>query len=79
MSEDKENEMSTRNKINTLINNIQYKLNKRAAYNLNNQNKGNIDINVFQSFGPTGMPIDKDIINSKNFKRNKNSISRYKY
>ena len=66
MSDDKENEMSTKYKINTLINNIQYKLNKRSAYNLNNPNKGNIDMNLFQSFGPTGI-IDNSI-NTKNLK-----------
>ena len=66
MSDDKENEMSTKYKINTLINNIQYKLNKRSAYNFNNPNKGNIDMNLFQSFGPTGI-IDNSI-NTKNLK-----------
>ena len=57
--------MSTKNKINSLINDIQYKLNKRTGYNMYNQNKGNIDLNVFQSFG---MPIDQNPAYSKDLK-----------
>ena len=53
MYEEQENEISTRTKINTLINDIQNKINKRSLYNFNNQNNGNIDLNLFQSFGGT--------------------------
>ena len=70
MTESKENEMSTKSKINTLINDIQNKLNKRAGYRLNNPNRGNIDINTFQSFGPAGIPLNQEGLNSKEYKLN---------
>ena len=58
--EKKANEMSTKNKINSLINDIQYRLNKRSGLAMYNQNKASIDLNVFQSFGPAGMPRDQN-------------------
>ena len=66
--EKKGNEMSTKNKINNLINDIQYRLNKRSGLSMYNQNKGNIDLNVFQSFGPAGIPIDQNLAYSKDLK-----------
>ena len=66
MMEEQESIMSTRTKINTLINDIQNKLNKRVGYNLNYSNKRDIDLNVFKSFG-TGIPVDQNEINSKDF------------
>ena len=62
MLEEPDIEMSTKAKIDTLINNIQNKLNKRVKYNINNPNKGNIDLNIFQSFGGG---IDQENINPK--------------
>ena len=58
--EKKANEMSTKNKINSLINDIQYRLNKRSGLAMYNQNKASIDLNVFQSFGQAGMPRDQN-------------------
>jgi hypothetical protein len=66
--EKKGNEMSTKNKINNLINDIQYRLNKRSGLSIYNQNKANIDLNVFQSFGPAGIPIDQNLAYSKDLK-----------
>ena len=63
MSEEAEDEMTTKEKIDTLINNIQNRLNKRVRYN--NPNKGNVDLNIFQSFGGAGINIDPENINSK--------------
>ena len=64
-----ENELSTRSKINNLINSIQNKLSKRPAYYPSKQ-RGNIDINTFQSFGAQGMPISQESINTKVLKNN---------
>ena len=64
MYEEQENEISTRTKISTLINDIQNRLNKRSLYNFNNQNNGNIDLNLFQSFGGTKVSEEQ-----KNFKQ----------
>ena len=66
--EKKANEMSTKNKINSLINDIQYRLNKRSGLNLYNQNKASIDLNVFQSFGAAGIPLDQNPAYSKDLK-----------
>ena len=66
--EKKGNEMNTKNKINNLINDIQYRLNNRSGLYIYNQNKGNIDLNVFQSFGPSGIPIDQNLAYSKDLK-----------
>ena len=66
--EKKANEISTKNKINSLINDIQYRLNKRSGLNIYNQNKGSIDLNVFQSFGQAGIPIDQNLAYSKDLK-----------
>ena len=65
--EEQEKEMSTKNKINNLINSMQNKLNKRLGNFQVNQRR-NIDINTFQSFGPAGMP--QDSTNQKNYKNN---------
>ena len=59
--------MSTRNKINTLINNIQNKINQRG-YKLKSQNNGNIDINTFHTFGTTKIPKKQEILNSQKIK-----------
>jgi chromosome segregation ATPase len=64
---EEQKEMSTKNKINNLINSIQNKLNKRVGNFQVNQRR-NIDINTFQSFGPPGMP--QDSTNQKNYKNN---------
>ena len=66
MLENQEND--TKYQINTLINNIQNKINKRTGYNLNNQNLGNIDINTFQSFGPAGIQKNSEFFNSQKLK-----------
>ena len=68
MLENQENDMSTRNKINTLINNIQNKINKRAGYNLNNPTKANIDINTYQAFGTSKIPKKQENLNSQKLK-----------
>ena len=70
MKEEKQgNDMSTKTKINNLINDIQYRLNKRKGFNIyNSQNKGNIDLNIFQSFGPAGISIDQSPAYSKDLK-----------
>ncbi len=68
MEEEQESVMSTRTKINYLLDNIQSRLNKRAMYNKAVQNKGNIDIDVFQSFGSSQIPKDQNMMNSNNFK-----------
>ena len=61
-------ENDTKYKINTIINSIQNKINKRAGYNLNNQNAGSIDINTFQSFGAGGMQKNSEFLNSQRLK-----------
>ena len=68
MLENQENDMSTRNKINTLINNIQNKINKRAGYNLNNPTKANIDINTYHAFGTSKIPKKQENLNSQKLK-----------
>ncbi len=72
-------DISTRTKINTLINDIQYKLNKRAGHNLNNQNKGNIDINIFKSFGVPEIAKEQEATNSKGFKKYKSQKKENNY
>ena len=75
MLENQENDMSTRNKINTLINNIQNKINKRAGYSLNNPTKANIDINTYHTFGTSKIPKKQENLNSQKLKMFKSEYS----
>ena len=68
MKEEQESIMSTRTKINNLIDNIQSRLNKRNMYNIKSQNKGNIDLTSFQSFGSIAMPPAQNLMSSNNYK-----------
>ena len=79
MSEETELNISTRTKINTLIDDMQHRLNKRAGYNLNNQNKGNIDLNIFKTFGIQEIAKEQEALNTKNFRKYNSQRKEHNY